>query len=155
VETISFTFHQCSADDARSLSRLRLVEDIYSVLMPTVRAMEVQTIGGQSLNETETLPSKPLGPWQSHDCKLGDIGLMYLAYKILSRYCWIPSVILGIPGNLLTIAVAQRRQNRHLSPCIYMTAMAVVDTILLVVISLFLPIFYGKYYMNRRDLQYM
>jgi hypothetical protein len=35
----------------------------------------------------------------------------------------------GIPGNIFIILIAQRKHNRKLSTSIYMTAMAVADTI--------------------------
>ena len=40
-------------------------------------------------------------------------------------------VTFGVPGNIMTILVANRKHNRKLSPCIYMTAMAVADTLFL------------------------
>ncbi|XP_064640810.1 proteinase-activated receptor 1-like isoform X2 [Lineus longissimus] len=40
-------------------------------------------------------------------------------------------VALGVPGNLMAILVATRRHNRNLSPCIYMMAMGIADTALL------------------------
>jgi di/tricarboxylate transporter len=46
-------------------------------------------------------------------------------------YGWAVPVILGVPGNLIALAVASKKANRELSPCTYMAAMAVVDTILL------------------------
>jgi threonine/homoserine/homoserine lactone efflux protein len=46
-------------------------------------------------------------------------------------YFWLIPVVVGIPGNVMAIIVANRKHNRRLSPCIYMTAMGVADTVLL------------------------
>jgi hypothetical protein len=46
-------------------------------------------------------------------------------------YFWLIPAIVGIPGNALAVIVANRKHNRQLSPCIYMTAMGVADTVLL------------------------
>jgi hypothetical protein len=54
-------------------------------------------------------------------------------YKIL--YSWFLPVALGIPGNLMAILIASKEHNRKLSPCIYMIAMAVADTVLLLVVA--------------------
>jgi hypothetical protein len=52
-------------------------------------------------------------------------------YKIL--YSWFLPVAFGIPGNLMAILIASKGHNMKLSPCIYMIAMAVADTVLLLV----------------------
>ncbi|XP_064619896.1 probable G-protein coupled receptor 139 [Lineus longissimus] len=45
-------------------------------------------------------------------------------------YIWLVPLVFGLPGNVLAIIIANRRNNRHLSPCIYMTAMGVADLVL-------------------------
>ncbi|XP_064628955.1 growth hormone secretagogue receptor type 1-like [Lineus longissimus] len=62
-------------------------------------------------------------------------------FVALTRYVWSVPVCFGIPGNILTIIVANRKHNRRVSPCIYMTAMAVVDTIFLLDLLWFYSIF--------------
>jgi hypothetical protein len=60
---------------------------------------------------------------------------MQFIISLLNKYgCTIPAII-GIPGNILTILVAKRPRNKDLSPCIYMTSMAIVDTAVLVIIA--------------------
>jgi hypothetical protein len=44
-------------------------------------------------------------------------------------YIWLVPLMIGLPGNILYVIIANRKHNRHLSPCIYMTAMGVVDTV--------------------------
>jgi hypothetical protein len=58
--------------------------------------------------------------------------LLVTLYVILSNYLWIVPVLIGVPGNVLSIFVANRKHNRALSPCIYMKAMAVADTMVLI-----------------------
>ncbi|XP_064620959.1 growth hormone secretagogue receptor type 1-like [Lineus longissimus] len=71
--------------------------------------------------------------------------LLQVAFDSLSRYPWILASSLGIPGNILSVLVANRAHNRRLSPCIYMSAMAVADTILLLEITWFYSLFYSGY----------
>jgi hypothetical protein len=47
------------------------------------------------------------------------------------QYLWAIPILIGIPGNVMSIVVAVRPNNRNLSPCIYMAAMGVADTVLL------------------------
>ena len=46
-------------------------------------------------------------------------------------YIWIIPITIGLPGNILAVLVANRKHNRKLSPCIYIMAMGVADTVLL------------------------
>jgi hypothetical protein len=50
-------------------------------------------------------------------------------------YSWILPVSIGVPGNIMAILVASREHNRKLSPCIYMIAMAVADTVVLLEVA--------------------
>ena len=68
------------------------------------------------------------------------IQLMQVIYEILTKYIWMITVVVGIPGNMLSIVVTTREQNRRLSPCVYMTAMAVVDTLQLVGMVCWVPL---------------
>ncbi|XP_064627969.1 growth hormone secretagogue receptor type 1-like [Lineus longissimus] len=65
-------------------------------------------------------------------------------FEISFRYLWMVPVVCGIPGNVLTIFVANRKHNKSLSPCIYMTALAVSDTIYLIGLVLFLPVMHSS-----------
>jgi hypothetical protein len=60
----------------------------------------------------------------------------------LTNYVWIAAVALGIPGNILSILVANRKHNRKLSPCTYMTAMAVSDTLFLLEVTWYYSVSY-------------
>jgi hypothetical protein len=46
-------------------------------------------------------------------------------------YSLMVPVVIGVPGNVIAILIATRKHNRNLSPCIYMMAMGVADTVLL------------------------
>jgi hypothetical protein len=72
----------------------------------------------ESINVTE---SPILPETDDHD------GLQ-LAYHIITTYSWMVPVVVGVPGNIISAVVATREHNKHLSPCIYMTALAVADT---------------------------
>jgi hypothetical protein len=67
--------------------------------------------------------------------------LLQTVSTILVNYAWIVPVVFGVPGNILSILVANRKHNQRLSPCVYMGAMAVADTLILVEVAWFQPIF--------------
>ena len=77
-------------------------------------------------------------------------------YNILTNYIWIFHFTLGVPGNMLTICVANRKHNRHLSPCTFISAMALADTMVLLSQSLCVPwptTFWGiGAYIDNRDI---
>ncbi|XP_064622610.1 cysteinyl leukotriene receptor 1-like [Lineus longissimus] len=80
--------------------------------------------------------------------------MMQVIITILANYAWIVAVIFGIPGNILSVLIATRKRNRGLSPCIYITAMAVVDTALLVQLA-WLSLFFsdiGKTFLTDRGI---
>jgi hypothetical protein len=54
-----------------------------------------------------------------------DSDIQKLLYGLLG-----PAII-GLPGNILAIAVASTRQNRKLSPSVYIIAMGVADSVFL------------------------
>ncbi|XP_064637544.1 growth hormone secretagogue receptor type 1-like [Lineus longissimus] len=60
----------------------------------------------------------------------------------LTKYLWTIPVVLGVPGNILTILVARQKHNRKMSPCVYMTAMAVSDTAFLLDVTWYYSLFY-------------
>ena len=49
---------------------------------------------------------------------------------------WLVPVAIGIPGNILAILITTRKHNRNLSPSIYMMAMGMADTVILLEIAL-------------------
>jgi hypothetical protein len=74
-----------------------------------------------------------------------EVALLQAIFLFLSKYTWIVPSTLGIPGNILSVVVANKKHNRRLSPCVYMTAMAVADTVFLLEITWFYSLFYTGY----------
>jgi hypothetical protein len=70
------------------------------------------------------------------------ITLLENVVNALAKYGWIFPVAFGVPGNILTLLVANRKHNRKLSPCIYMSAMACADTVFLLEITWYYSVFY-------------
>jgi hypothetical protein len=56
---------------------------------------------------------------------------MEYAIAFISKWVRIFSIALGIPGNIVAFMVTIRKDNRHLSACVFMAALAVVDNIVL------------------------
>ena len=78
-----------------------------------------------------------------------------LAYHILTHYLWIVPVVIGVPGNVITMIVATRKNNRNLSPSTYMSAMALADLTELVQMGWCIPLLnteLGNIITERRDL---
>ena len=73
------------------------------------------------------------------ECRYGDSQLVIR----FAAYVSVAPFIIGFPGNIMIILVATRKHNLLLSPCIYMTAMAVADTVLLLTSVIFQPLYYG------------
>ncbi|XP_064622981.1 FMRFamide receptor-like [Lineus longissimus] len=53
-------------------------------------------------------------------------------YWVASYIYYVPTVI-GVPGNIMSILVTMQKDNRRISTSVYMTALAVVDTLTLLV----------------------
>jgi hypothetical protein len=51
--------------------------------------------------------------------------------RFFTKYLWMLTVTLGIPGNILTICVSLSRENRKISTSIYIAAVAAADTLVL------------------------
>ncbi|XP_064642689.1 leukotriene B4 receptor 1-like isoform X2 [Lineus longissimus] len=84
-----------------------------------------------------------------------DYQFLITFFVFLTQYFWIVPVVLGVPGNVLSIFVANRKHNRALSPCIYMKAMAVADMLVLIQQAIGLPLLYtdiGAQIVYRRDI---
>ncbi|XP_064633308.1 galanin receptor 2b-like [Lineus longissimus] len=62
----------------------------------------------------------------------GPVGSSVLAlrvvYKIFTEYLWIAVTVLALFGNGMSILITIQKDNRRISTCSYMTALAVVDT---------------------------
>jgi hypothetical protein len=71
-----------------------------------------------------------------------DIAFLHNVLDGLIKYVWIVPVTFGIPGNILTLLVANRKHNRKLSPCVYMSAMACADTVFLLEVMWYYSVFY-------------
>jgi hypothetical protein len=71
------------------------------------------------------------------------IAILKIVQTALSRYTMLVPVIFGVPGNILSIVVANRKHNRNLSPCVYMAAMGVMDTVFLLEIMWYY-LFYSR-----------
>ena len=63
---------------------------------------------------------------------------LLLTFRIAQklRLYWLPViVILGLPGNAMAFFVMLRPHNRRISCCVYMAALAVTDSILLLIVA--------------------
>jgi hypothetical protein len=60
-----------------------------------------------------------------------DYSFMRIVYDFMYKYVLVIVAIFGIPGNLVTMLVNLRKQNRKLSVCVYMTATAIADNVVL------------------------
>ena len=92
----------------------------------------------------EESSSEPICPWSASVAYLG-----YLHRKI-AAYESLPPLAFGLPGNILIILIANRKHNRHLSPSTYMTAMAVVDSITILVSGVMYPISFETDYIPKQ-----
>jgi hypothetical protein len=53
-------------------------------------------------------------------------------YIIATKYSWMVTVAFGLFGNVMSIIVTLQKDNRRISTCNYMAALAMADTIVLV-----------------------
>jgi hypothetical protein len=63
------------------------------------------------------------------------IWALKLIYMLLTKYTWCIPLIIGVPGNMISIMITCKKSNRHISSCTYMTALAVADTMVLICLS--------------------
>jgi hypothetical protein len=82
-----------------------------------------------------------------------DYSLLKTIMMALTKYVWAVPVAIGIPGNILAILVANRKHNRKLSPCIYMTAMAVADSLFLLEVTWYYSLLYQGYLDDITDMK--
>jgi hypothetical protein len=78
----------------------------------------------------------------TYDVQMADeeYPLLERIYQIVSKYGWMFSGILGVPGNFIAMLVITLKHNRNLSPCIYITAMAIADNLVLLTNFWYFPI---------------
>ncbi|XP_064630979.1 cysteinyl leukotriene receptor 1-like [Lineus longissimus] len=88
-------------------------------------------------------------------CRFGDPDNLVYIHRMLAFFAGVPTFLLGVPGNLLIILIARKKDNRHLSPSIYMIAMAVVDTFVDIIALTISPFLYGEVVKEMRGLQFI
>ncbi|XP_064637312.1 cysteinyl leukotriene receptor 1-like [Lineus longissimus] len=54
-----------------------------------------------------------------------------LVFLITTRYSWIVIIAVGLFGNVMSIIITLQKDNRKISTCNYMTALAMADTVVL------------------------
>ena len=76
-------------------------------------------------------------------------------YAVTSKYGWLISVIIGVPGNFVALLVSLLQHNRRLSPSVYIACMAVADNIVLLINTYHYQFFafgYGDDIIEEREL---
>ncbi|XP_064636935.1 mu-type opioid receptor-like [Lineus longissimus] len=61
-----------------------------------------------------------------------EILVLQLVYVIAVKYAWMFIVAFGLFGNVMSIMITMQKDNRRISTCNYMTALAMADSIVLV-----------------------
>ena len=64
-----------------------------------------------------------------------ELGSTYFAYDFamaVNKYWLIIMVILGLPGNTLSLLIMLQRHNRTFTTCLYLAALAISDNIVLI-----------------------
>ena len=56
---------------------------------------------------------------------------MLMAMDGVSKWFPIVTTIIGLPGNVMSLLITTKKDNRSRSTCIYMAGLAIVDTIVL------------------------
>ncbi|XP_064636595.1 cysteinyl leukotriene receptor 1-like [Lineus longissimus] len=57
-----------------------------------------------------------------------DFNTLLFAMDFFTKYFWMLTNTLGIPGNAISFFISLMKENRQFSTCIYMAALAIVDT---------------------------
>jgi hypothetical protein len=89
-----------------------------------------------------TAPPEAVG----HVIMAADSALLVLriVYLIATKYSWIPIVVTGLFGNVMTITITLQKDNRRISTCNYMTGLALADSMVLIEYTWsMLVLFYG------------
>ncbi|XP_064652611.1 mu-type opioid receptor-like [Lineus longissimus] len=64
-----------------------------------------------------------------------EVLVLRLIYLIVTKYSWIVIVPIGLFGNVMAIIVTLQKDNRRISTCNYMTALALADSNTLLVLA--------------------
>jgi hypothetical protein len=56
---------------------------------------------------------------------------LWALMSFFTKYLWMVTVALGVPGNILTICISFTKENRKISTSIYIAAVALADTMVL------------------------
>ncbi|XP_064635362.1 proteinase-activated receptor 2-like [Lineus longissimus] len=65
------------------------------------------------------------------------VELLELVTSLLYRWFTVVVIGLGVPGNIMSLLITLKQDNRHISTCIYMAGLAIVDTGLLIMMILY------------------
>ena len=60
------------------------------------------------------------------------IWAMEIAIIVMKKWLLFPFAALGMFGNVVTLCVTAKKENRRLTTCIYMSALAVMDNVFLI-----------------------
>jgi hypothetical protein len=82
------------------------------------------------------------------------VELVEFVTELLYKWWMVVGVGLGVPGNMMSLMITMKKDNRQISTCIYMAALAIVDTGVLIVSEILykllvshrlVPGFYGDF----------
>jgi hypothetical protein len=69
---------------------------------------------------------------------------MQFGTEILTKWFQIFTMIIGIPGNIMSLLVTLKKGNRQIGTCIYMAALAIVDSFVLIIVMTYkVLVFHG------------
>ena len=60
---------------------------------------------------------------------------MRLVYHVVTKYLWMLVVGIGLFGNIMSIIVTLQKENRRISTCNYMAALALADSMVLIEVA--------------------
>jgi hypothetical protein len=60
---------------------------------------------------------------------------MVTVIDVFSRYLWTTFFCLGLPGNTLSFIISLKKENRRVSTCNFMTALAAADSLMVIVVA--------------------
>jgi hypothetical protein len=83
--------------------------------------------------ESDTMAMSPMAVTTDTNVPFVDpeVEMLRLVYLIATKYAWMVTVVLGLFGNAMSIMITLQKDNRRISTCNYMTALAVADSIAL------------------------
>jgi hypothetical protein len=91
-------------------------------------------MSGTSLQETDVAVYVTSGPPSTAITETLDLRIPWLRiiYLTLVKYFFYTGFVVGIPGNFMSILVMMQKDNRKLSTGVYMTSLAIVDSMTLI-----------------------